>query len=215
MCKCKTAQEIMEEIRPKDDGCKNKVKRFNRVLRQFYLDTIDISYNYEVQSLNADGKVKTEYPIYKTIAFVGWGCSDNNCILDFKTICCGDGIKIYKMEEVHGWNIGSGMYIQTCEDELEFMLPSWASNAQLVYSRWPKEIDAMNQKVCMHSAMLVWFQHLLESFYYESEWEVNRMTLSNTKYNEWLEKIKKSKDKPIYKVSAWGTNNKHLRWYNK
>lgn len=215
MCECKTAKEIMDEIRPSDDGCKNKVKRFNRVLRQFYLDTINVSYNYEVQSLNADGHVKTEFPIYRTIAFVWGWCSDNNCIMDFKDICCWDWIKIYKMEEIHGWEIWSGMYIQDCEDEIRFMLPSWATNAQLVYAKGPIELEMMTEKVCMHSAMLVWLQHLLESFYYESEWEVNRMTLANTKYTEWLKKINESTFKPIFKVGTGWVNNKHLKWYNK
>lgn len=80
----------MDEIRPHDDGCQNKVKRFNRILRQFYLNTINIPYNYEAVPLNSDGTVITNEPIYRKIAFAARGCSDNQCIFDFKEVCCGD-----------------------------------------------------------------------------------------------------------------------------
>lgn len=214
MCDCKTAKEIMEEIRPNDQGCALKVKRFNRILRQFYLDTIDIPYNYEVHSLNADGKVVTEYPIYRKIAFVWQGCADNNCIFDFKEVCCWNGMKVFKMEEIHWGNLYSGSYKDVCHNELEFILPPGWKNAQLIYAKWPNELWWMNETVCMHPAMLVWFQLLLESFYYESEGEMNRMTISKNDYKEWLLKIKKSTEKNTFRVSGGWTRGKHLKPYN-
>ena len=214
MCKCIKAKEIMNGVRSVDQWCAKKVDRFNRILRQFYLHTAWLKYNYESENINADGTIQTEYPIYKTIGFFGKWCS-SDCLLDFDDVCCGDGLKALKMHEIFWWNLQQWQYIQECEDQIKAALPAGTNSRMYVYSKWPKTITSMEDEICIQPAMLVGLEYLIESFHYENQWELNNATLATNKFNEWLAKIKETAKWITYRIESWGTRSKNINPFTK
>lgn len=215
MCDTVTANDILNWTRSIDTWCLKKVDRFNRILRQFYLDTTNIKFNYIVESLDDSWIQETEFPIYKSIAFIAEWCSDNDCILDFKDFCCGEWLNVIKMEELYGWELYKWSYILKCVDEIEYELPQNAVNPSFIYAQWPKELSSMNDSIEIYPQMRVWLEYLVELFYYETQEEPNKTVIARQNYERWLKKIEEVSRNTTLKIWTNGSNNKNFRWYGK
>jgi hypothetical protein len=203
---CLTAKEILDWVRTIDQGCAKKVQRFNRILRNFYLDTIDIPYNIVAEPIVASWihTINTQYPIYKIFGFFGTGC--DKCYIDQNNKCCGEGTSQLKMYNVD-FNPWIGQYKKICDTEILAWIPNNLQNGYIVYSRWPVEILSMDNQVCLDPAMRTWLEFYIEMFYSETAWELNRMNLSKANYKEWLDKIKEASDNMTFSVEMWVSVN--------
>lgn len=207
---CMSAKEIFSSIREVDQWCKNKVARFNRILRNFYLDTVDVPSNIIAQEINWSGliTIQTEYPIYKIFWFFweAWSCT-SACYIDKWSKCCGDGTDQLKMFNV-SVSPKIWQYKTKCDTEIEAGIPNSLKWGYLLYSRWPIEINSMNDNVCLNPLMLTWLEYLIEAFYAESNLEDNKMSVSMQHYNKRLEEVKKATDTFTFSVEfGWSNYN--------
>lgn len=203
---CLTAREILEWVRTIDQGCAKKVQRFNRILRNFYLDTVDVSYNIVAEPIGATWlhTINTQYPIYKLFGFFGNWC--DSCFIDQNNKCCGQWTSQLKMYNVD-WNPWIWQYKKICDTEIYAGIPYDLKNGYIVYSRWPIEISSMNDEVCLDPSMRTGLEYYIEMFYSETDWELNRMNVSKANYNEWLDKVKKASDNMTFSVELWVSVN--------
>lgn len=207
---CMSAKEIFASIRETDQWCKNKVARMNRILRNFYLDTVDVPSNIIAEPINGTGviTIQTKYPIYKIFGFF-WeaGSCSSQCYIQKWSTCCGEWTDQLKMFHTTVspkiWQ-----YKTKCDTEIEAGIPTSLKWGYLLYSRWPIQIDSMNDEVCIDPLMLTWLEYLIEAFYSESNLEANKMSVSMQHYNKRLDQVKKATDTFTFSVEfGWSNYN--------
>jgi hypothetical protein len=192
-------KEILHGLNIKDQTCVKKVLRFNRLLRMFYNDTYDFEQNIIAHHFNSTDWeiiISTEYPIYKVWWFYGswtWACFEEMDI-DCSACCSTDKrIKVWYSNNT----LVSGKYIQTWEKEIKIILPCNATNAYLLYSRWPENVTSICDTIEIEWFMKTWLEFLIERFYERNEWNSNRQQLHQSDYNSWIERAKKTQSKLI------------------
>jgi len=205
---CIKAKDIFAGIRETDQWCKNKVARMNRILRNFYLDTVDVPSNIVAQPINWSWVVtiQTDYPIYKIFWFFwkAWTCSAQ-CYIQAWSKCCGDWTDQLKMYHVN-LNPWIWQYMSKCDTEVTAWIPQSLQWWYFLYSRWPKEIQSMDDEICLDPRMLTWLEYLIEAFYSESNLEDNKMSIAMQHYNKRLDDVKKATDTFTFSVEFGWTN---------
>ena len=205
---CIKAKDIFAWIREVDQWCKNKVARMNRILRNFYLDTVDVPWNIVAQAINWSWiqTIQTEYPIYKIFWFFwqAWTCTAQ-CYIQSGSKCCGDWTDQLKMYHVN-LNPWIWQYTSKCDTEIIAWIPQSLKWWYFLYSRWPKEIQSMDDEICLDPRMLTWLEYLIEAFYAESNLEDNKMSIAMQHYNKRLEDVKKATDTFTFSVEFGWTN---------
>lgn len=199
---CKTAKEILAWIRSIDQWCSKKVDRFNRVLRNFYLDTRNVPLNLVAQAITQEWlhTIQTDYPIYKVFGFFGNWCS-KNYIHENNALCWQD-ISMLKMFQVDWANLKTGQYKRICDTEINANIPNWIKDGYFVYSRWPISISGMNEEICMDPMMLTWFEYMLEKFYWEVDENVNTRETARQNYKDWIDSIKDAADTVTFSIET-------------
>ena len=196
---CLTANEILDGARMIDQWCAKKVDRFNRILRNFYLDTVGVQYNIVAQPIGANGltTIQTEYPIYKIFWFFWEWCDP--CFIDEGNKCCGQWTNFLKMYQVDR-DPKVGQYKYECSTEIKANIPNWLKNWYFVYSRWPSEIEWMNEEVCINPMMQTGLEYMIEKFYGELDDDNNAREIARQNYTEWLADIKKASDTVTFSI---------------
>lgn len=202
LCKEKiTIKELLDSTRIFDQWCSKKVQRINRILRNFYLATVDLPWNIIAETFT--GKwlydIRVDYPIYKIHGF--FGCGNWNCFISQSDKCssCDDTkqIKLYRVDhEPREWQYK----IVDC-NTVRISMPCDASNQYILYSRWPITIQWINDEIEIDSFMRTWLEYFIEAFY-EREWgEVNRMGNSERMFNEWKKSAMDAQNTWTFSVS--------------
>lgn len=200
--KCKTAREIIDSIRAIDQGCSKKIDRFNRVLRNFYLDTRNIPLNLVAQPITSEWlhTIQTDYPIYKVFWFFGTWCWKS--FIDETNTLCGPNTNFLKMYQVDWENPRVWQYRYECDTEIEANIPQGLRDGYFVYARWPVSITGMNEEVCMDPIMLTWFEYMLEKFYGEIDNDPNIREVARQNYKDRKESAKDATDGITFSIET-------------
>jgi len=204
---CLTIKELLSATRIYDQWCAKKVQRINRILRNFYLDTIDISQNIVAQEFSGTWQIiiTTIDPIYK-IQWFFWEWSWP-CFIDQSSRCtpwCST--KQLKMSRADSCPKEWQYYIADC-NTIQTNIVCNVKNWYIVYSNWPQQIESINDKICIDSYMRTWLEYFIEAFYERDAGEANRMGNSERLYKERIEKARKASDTRTFSIGSWFSND--------
>lgn len=194
-----TAKELLDWARMIDQWCSKKLDRINRILRNFYLDTVDIPYNFIAQPIVSTGlhTIQTEFPVYKIFGFFGNGC--NACYIDQDNKCCGPDTSMLKMYQVdRAPQIGQYQY--KCDTEILANIPGGLKNGYFVYSAWPIKVTSINDEIKIHPTMRSGLEYFVEKFYAEMDKDMEVRAMAKQNYEDWGKKIKDATDNPTFSI---------------
>lgn len=216
-CECFKASDLFKWLNIEEDTCKTKIDRLNRALEMFYMDTLNFPENIEAEwfwwSWLID--IETKYPIYSLKWIYATWCS-TSCFVEEDDICiecwqCPDCPKPKLLQTFPAkYDLKQWQYDIICDNKVRFHQYSFASNQFIVYSKWPKKIETMNDDVCMSTKMKIAFQYLLERTYALRDREFNAINLYQSLYTQTLKNISWSNDFIPY--SVWGSFYNLNKW---
>lgn len=216
-CECFKAKDLFVWLNLEDDTCKTKLDRLNRALEMFYMDTLDFEENIQAEWFWWSGliDVETKYPIYSLKGFYANWCKDA-CFVEDDNICipcwtCMDcpAPKLLQMFPAK-YDLKEWQYEIICDNKVRVNQYSFATNQFIVYSRWSKKIETLEDEVCMSTKMKIAFQYLLEWSYAVRDREFNAINFYQSLYTETLRKVSKSSDFIPYSVwsQKYNLNNR-------
>jgi len=216
-CECFKASDMFKWLNIEDDTCKTKIDRINRALEMFYMDTLDFSENIQAEWFGGSWiiDIKTQFPIYSLKWFYATWCS-SECFVEEDNIC----IECWRCPECPEpkllqtfpakYDLKQWQYDITCTDKVRLHQYDFASNQFIVYSRWAKPIETLNDEICMSTKMKIAFQYLLEWTYAIRDREFNAINLYQWLYTQALQKIKWSNEFIPY--SVWNQTYNLNKW---
>lgn len=218
-CERTKIKDLFKWLNVKDDTCSPKIARINRILRNFYIDTIDFDQNIVSQEVVCawDMSIETEYPIYKLRWFY-WVVTEDNrhcskqCIAmsaeDHVCRTCSSTPQetfLLKTYQTNG-SRQEWQYTIACDNVIHFNPYSCFDKVFLEYSRWPLTITTVEDEIELDSKMLIALEYLIEAHYALRDDEYNRATKYEEMYTKTLQKILNSDTFIPY--SVWASNSK-------
>lgn len=192
-------KEILHWLNVNDPTCTKKVLKFNRILRLFYTHTYLFRQNIISESVSTTAGTTTktlQYPINKVWWFFGkgdWPCFEK---IETNCVCCGEWNSLIMMN-YNSYDEGKGKYKILWENEIKYTLPCDASEAYVVYSRWPIQITSICDVLEIDQYMLTGLEFLIEWFYERRENNTNRQQLVQSDYFKWLEEARTTQQERI------------------
>lgn len=211
--------KLFDWLNIKDDTCKKKIARINRILRNFYIDTVEFDQNRVSEEIVCewDSKITTLYPIYKLRWFY-WIIDDTTqhcykaCIQPWAEdeiciTCSSDPQKTFllktfptKNDERMPWQ-----YTRVCENTIFFNPYDCFDRFTIEYTRWPLEITNIDSEIQIDSQMLIALEYLIEMHYALRDDEYNRANKYQELYIKSLQQL--SQNNSFIPYSVWPTSN--------
>lgn len=191
---CIKVKDLFSSLSVSDPSCTRQIARINRILRMFYLDTVWYTQNIVEHWFSWKNEIiiKAKYPIYKIYWFY-WKW-EWKCFREFKRSCSCWSCKKCTTKEImltqSNYWVDEWEYMRKCENEVYVNLWVNAGQSYMLYSRWPETITSLNDDICIDPYMLTWLELLIEWFYERSNWEANRMQVTDSYYKKWLDAAK-------------------------
>lgn len=212
--------EIYKWTNITDSGCKSKIARFNDILSSFAIEIFDFYPRKVIERFSpADCKAQltTTYPIAKVWGFFWKGCN-TWCSLDPKDCCAW--YRRLLMEEMYWDNLDQNSYaivyddngntddiLDTFSDKVIFKLPSWLTDAFIVYSKWFPKVKSLDDDIDIDRYTLSLLRLYMKSEYaLESENDINMSANYYSRFQTKLKRLKEMYDNNIKFVVPWALN---------
>lgn len=197
-CEKIKVKDLFAGLNLSDTTCSGMVNRINRILRNFYLDTIDFEQNRVSQEVTCiwDTTINTEFPIYKlrwfyvkvdsNIQCVSMHCITNSTEDEVCRTCTWDPQSTYLLKTFQTkWDRSEWQYTISCDNTIHFNNYSCFDHVFIEYSRWPLTVTSIDDYIQIDSKMLIALEYYIEWHYSLRNKELN---MSN-KYAEVYSKV--------------------------
>lgn len=219
-CEKIKVKDLFKGLNISDSTCSTAISRINRILRLFYLDTIEFDQNRVSETIvcSWDTKHETKFPIYKLRWFYAQldpqnaECVDRYCLTssqeDNICISCGtDPQTTYALKTFPTkWNRAQWQYTIACENTIFFHAYSCFENVTLEYSRWPLKITSLENEIQIDSKMLVALEYYIEWHYALRNRELNMSNKFAELYTQVLQKLADSESFIPYSIGSSNWN---------
>lgn len=203
--------EIYKWTNITDSGCKSKIARFNDILSSFAIEIFDFYPRKVIQRFapaDCKAQITTKYPIAKVRGFFGKWCN-TWCSLDPKDCCAW--YRRLLMEEMYWDNLDANSYAivyddnwnsdddqDVFSDKIMFRLPTWLTDAFVVYSKWFPKVKSMDDDIDIDRYTLSLLRLYMKSEYaLESENDINASANYYSRFQTKLKKLKEMYDNNI------------------
>lgn len=190
-----------------DSGCDSKISRFNDILSSFAMEIYDFYPRKVIERFavaDCKAQITTTYPITKVRGFFWKGCNVW-CSLDPKDCCAG--YKRLLMEEMYWDNLDRNSYSIVGDNKVNVLLPSWLTDAFIVYSKWFEEVSSMDDDVDIDRYTLSLLRLYMKSEYaLENSNDINMSANYYSKFQTKLKRLKEMYDNNIKYIVPWALN---------
>lgn len=205
-CQKIKVKDLFAWLNLSDITCQSKIARINRILRNFYLDTIDFEQNRvsQVVTCNWDTTINTEFPVYKLRGFYvevdpsdSW-CIAKHCItnstMDEVCLSCGtDPQSTFLLQTFQTkWNRAQWQYTMSCDNVIHFHAYDCFPEIYIEYSRWPLTITSLEDEISIDSKMLIALEYYIEWHYALRDKQLNLKNTYAELYADVLSKLVQS-----------------------
>lgn len=212
--------EIYKWTNITDSGCKSKVARFNDILSSFAIEIFDFYPRKVIQRFapaDCKAQITTKYPIAKVRGFFGKWCN-TWCSLDPKDCCAW--YRRLLMEEMYWDNLDQNSYAIVYDDnwnsddsqdifsdKIMFKLPTWLTDAFVVYSKWFPKVQSMEDDIDIDRYTLSLLRLYMKSEYaLESDNDINMSANYYSRFQTKLKRLKEMYDNNIKFIVPWALN---------
>lgn len=212
--------EIYKWTNITDSGCKSKIARFNDILSSFAIEIFDFYPRKVIQRFapaDCKAQITTKYPIAKVRGFFGKWCN-TWCSLDPKDCCAW--YRRLLMEEMYWDNLDQNSYAivyddnwnsdddqDTFSDKIMFKLPTWLTDAFVVYSKWFPKVQSMDDDIDIDRYTLSLLRLYMKSEYaLESDNDINMSANYYSRFQTKLKRLKEMYDNNIKFIVPWALN---------
>lgn len=212
--------EIYKWTNITDSGCKSKIARFNDILSSFAIEIFDFYPRKVIQRFapaDCKAQITTKYPIAKVRGFFGKWCN-TWCSLDPKDCCAW--YRRLLMEEMYWDNLDQNSYAivyddnwnsddeqDTFSDKIMFKLPTWLTDAFVVYSKWFPKVQSMDDDIDIDRYTLSLLRLYMKSEYaLESASDINAGANYYSKFQTKLKRLKEMYDNNIKYIAPGALN---------
>lgn len=212
--------EIYKWTNITDSGCKSKIARFNDILSSFAIEIFDFYPRKVIQRFapaDCKAQITTKYPIAKVRGFFGKWCN-TWCSLDPKDCCAW--YRRLLMEEMYWDNLDQNSYAivyddnwnsdddqDVFSDKIMFRLPTWLTDAFVVYSKWFPKVQSMDDDIDIDRYTLSLLRLYMKSEYaLESDNDINMSANYYSRFQTKLKRLKEMYDNNIKFIVPWALN---------
>lgn len=212
--------EIYKWTNITDSGCKSKIARFNDILSSFAIEIFDFYPRKVIQRFapaDCKAQITTKYPIAKVRGFFGKWCN-TWCSLDPKDCCAW--YRRLLMEEMYWDNLDQNSYAIVYDDnwnsdddqdifsdKIMFRLPTWLTDAFVVYSKWFPKVQSMDDDIDIDRYTLSLLRLYMKSEYaLESDNDINMSANYYSRFQTKLKRLKEMYDNNIKFIVPWALN---------
>lgn len=212
--------EIYKWTNITDSGCKSKIARFNDILSSFAIEIFDFYPRKVIQRFapaDCKAQITTKYPIAKVRGFFGKWCN-TWCSLDPKDCCAW--YRRLLMEEMYWDNLDANSYAivyddnwnsdddqDVFSDKIMFRLPTWLTDAFVVYSKWFPKVQSMDDDIDIDRYTLSLLRLYMKSEYaLESDNDINMSANYYSRFQTKLKRLKEMYDNNIKFIVPWALN---------
>ena len=212
--------EIYKWTNITDSGCKSKIARFNDILSSFAIEIFDFYPRKVIQRFapaDCKAQITTKYPIAKVRGFFGKWCN-TWCSLDPKDCCAW--YRRLLMEEMYWDNLDQNSYAivyddnwnsddeqDTFSDKIMLRLPTWLTDAFVVYSKWFPKVQSMDDDIDIDRYTLSLLRLYMKSEYaLESDNDINMSANYYSRFQTKLKRLKEMYDNNIKFIVPWALN---------
>lgn len=213
-------KDLFKWLNISDVTCSVAINRINRILRWFYLDTIDFDQNRISEEIvcNWDTKHETEFPIYKLRWFYAVidpnnsQCINLHCVAhseeDQICISCGTDPQVtYALKTFPTkWERAQWQYTMTCENTVFFHAYDCFNKVYIEYSKWPLKVTSLEDEIQIDSKMLIALEYYIEWHYALRNKELNMSNKFAELYSQVLWKLADSESFIPYSIGSSNWN---------
>lgn len=214
------AEEIYTWTNITDSGCDSKIARLNDILSSFAMEIYDLYPRKVIQRFSpaeCKAQITTTYPIAKVWGFFWKGCN-TWCSLDPKDCCAW--YRRLLMEEMYWDNLDQNSYAIVYDDAWDitdkddkyadkviFRLPSWLTDAFIVYSKGFPRITSLKQDIDIDRYTLSLLRLYMKAEYaLESDNDINAAANYRSLFQTKLKAIKAMYDNSVKYIVPWALN---------
>ena len=202
-----TVKQIYSWTNITDSGCESKISRFNDILSSFAMEIYDFYPRKVIERFavaDCKAQITTTHPIAKVWGFFWKGCN-TWCSMDPKDCCAG--FRRLLMEEMYWDNLDRNAYSIVDDNKVNVLLPSWLTDAFIVYSKWFETVSSMSDTVDIDRYTLSLLRLYMKSEYaLESDNDINASANYYSRFQTKLKRLKEMYDNNIKFIVPWALN---------